>query len=120
MTIKTHYAEDLKIAELTSDHLIIKTAGDGVDLLGNVYYQCFDKMIVHAENIAPEFFDLKTGMAGEILQKFSTYRMGLAIVGNFDTQNSKSLHDFIYESNKAGHTIFAESTTATLNIFSGK
>ncbi len=59
-------------------------------------------------------------MAGEVLQKFSSYRMGLAIVGNFEAYNSKSLHDFIYESNKAGHTIFADSTTAALNFFSGK
>jgi len=119
MTIKTHYIKDLKIAELTSDHLIIKSAGDGVDLLGNVYYQGFDKMIVHASNIAPEFFDLKTGMAGEILQKFSTYRVRLAIVGDFTPYLSKSFKDFIYESNRVGHTIFVSTVSEALIRFSG-
>ncbi|KAA6304392.1 hypothetical protein EZS27_043961, partial [termite gut metagenome] len=54
-----------------------------MDLLGNLYYQGFDKIVVQEKNITPEFFDLKSGMAGEILQKFSTYRVRLAIVGDF-------------------------------------
>jgi len=29
-------------------------------------------------------------MAGEVLQKFSSYRMGLAVVGNFEAYNSKA------------------------------
>ena len=39
-------------------------------------------MIIHEKNITPEFFDLKNRMAGEILQKFSNYRIRLAIVGD--------------------------------------
>ena len=39
-------------------------------------------------------------MAGEILQKFSNYRVRLAIVGDFTPYSSKSIKDFIYESNK--------------------
>jgi hypothetical protein len=41
-------------------------------------------------------------MAGEILQKFSNYRMRLAIVGDFSEYKSKSLRDFIRESNRTG------------------
>jgi hypothetical protein len=55
---------------------------------------------VHEKNIHPDFFDLKTKIAGEILQKFSTYRVRLVIVGNFLNYESKSLKDFIFESNK--------------------
>ena len=40
------------------------------------------------------------GIAGEILQKFSNYRVRLAIVGDFTKFTSNSLHEFIYESNK--------------------
>jgi hypothetical protein len=32
---------------------------------------------------------LKTGLAGEILQKFSTYNMRLGIVGDFSAYTSK-------------------------------
>ncbi|MDD4645730.1 MAG: DUF4180 domain-containing protein [Bacteroidales bacterium] len=47
-----------------------------------LYYHGFDRMIIHEKNITPEFFDLKNRMAGEILQKFSNYRIRLAIVGD--------------------------------------
>ena len=48
---------------------------------------------------------MKTRLAGEILQKFINYRMKLAIVGDFSMYSSKSLQEFIYESNK-GKAIF--------------
>jgi hypothetical protein len=52
---------------------------------------------------------LKSGIAGEILQKFSTYNFRLAIVGTFSEVQSKSLRDFIYESNKYGRINFVGS-----------
>ena len=110
MEIKTHHLKNIKIAEVTSDAMLIKTAEDGLDLLGNIYYQGFDRLILHEKNLTPDFFNLKNGMAGEILQKFSNYRMRLAIVGDLSKYASKSLKDFIYESNKAGHINFVHST----------
>lgn len=99
MEIKTHSFGQTAIAEIISGQTLIATAEDGFDLLGNLYYQGFDRMIVYEPNICPEFFDLKTKMAGEILQKFSNYRVRIAIVGTFDYQGN-SLRDFIRESNQ--------------------
>jgi len=59
--------------------------------------------------INPDFFDLKTGFAGEILQKFSNYKVKLAIIGDFSSFTSKSLRDFILESNKHGHINFVST-----------
>jgi len=61
------------------------------------------------EAICEDFFRLKTGLAGEILQKFVNYRMKIAIVGDFSIYTSKSLKDFIYESNKGKHIFFVPS-----------
>lgn len=118
MKIETHNINDIKIAEITSDETIITTSQDGLDLLGNLYYQGFDRIVLNEKNITPNFFDLKTGIAGEILQKFSTYRVRLAIVGDFSKYTSKSLTDFIYESNKGRHINFINSTTEALKILS--
>ncbi|WP_080779500.1 DUF4180 domain-containing protein [Chryseobacterium phocaeense] len=115
MEIKSHDIHNIKIAEIISDEVIIKSAQDGLDLLGNVYYQGFDKVILYEKNITPEFFDLKTKIAGDILQKFSNYRIGLAIVGNFEKYESKSIRDFIFESNKTRHINFAETLDEALN-----
>lgn len=118
MRIETHNTGKSKIAELISDRLIIESAEDGLDLLGNLYYQDFDKVIIHEKNIAPEFFDLKNGIAGEILQKFSNYRVWLAIVGDFAKYPGRSLIDFIYESNKSGQINFVDSVSTALTKLS--
>lgn len=75
MELKIHTTSTAKIAEIISDQIIISTFQDGLDLLGNIYYQDFDQVIIHAKNTIPDFFNLKTKMAGEILQKFSNYRV---------------------------------------------
>lgn len=120
MKIVTHNINDTKIAEVISEVSIINKSEDGLDLLGNLYYQGFDKIIIHKKDMAPEFFDLKSGIAGEILQKFSTYRVQLAIVGDFSNYKSKSLNDFMYESNKGRQINFVALITAAIEILSKK
>ncbi len=100
MEIKIHTINDRKIAEIISDDIVLQTVEDAVDLIGNMSYQGFDKLIIHEENIISDFFELKNKIAGNILQKFSQYSMPLAIIGDFEKYESKSLNDFIFESNK--------------------
>jgi polyphosphate kinase 2 (PPK2 family) len=76
--------------------------------------------IIHEKNITPDFFDLKSGIAGEILQKFSTYLVRLAIVGDFVKYTSNSLNDFIFESNKGRHISFVSSCAEAIKILSNK
>jgi len=118
MKIIYHSIHSVKIAEIIADEILIRSAEDGLDLLGNLYYQGFDKVIIYEKNITPDFFDLKTKIAGEILQKFSNYRMGLAIVGDFSRYESKSIRDFIFESNKTKHINFAETLEDALKRLS--
>jgi alpha/beta hydrolase len=100
MEIKIHTIDNRKIAEIISDDIVLQTVEDVVDLIGNMSYQGFDKLIIHEENIISDFFELKNKIAGNILQKFSQYSMPLAIIGDFEKYESKSLNDFIFESNK--------------------
>ena len=120
MKIETHDINDTKIAELISEDTIINNIEDGLDLLGNLYYQDFDKIIIYDKNITPDFFDLKNGIAGEILQKFSNYRVRLAIVGDFSKYTSKSVNDFVYESNKGRQINFVASQLEAIKVLSNK
>ena len=120
MNIETHNINDQKIAEIITDEIILKSIEDGLDLLGNLNYQDFDNVIIHEKNIIPEFFDLKTRIAGDILQKFTQYQMPLTIVGDFSKFNSKSLNDFIYESNKGKQINFVTSQSEAIKILSDK
>jgi len=81
---------------------------DFIDILGNSYYLGSNGVIVHSENLHEDFFELKTNLAGEILQKFSNYRQKLAIIGKYNNVESKSLNDFIRESNKYGKISFVQ------------
>ncbi|MFP3834014.1 DUF4180 domain-containing protein [Chryseobacterium sp. SIMBA_028] len=117
MIIKSHNINNIKVAEVISDEVIIQSVQDGLNLMGDIYYQGFDKIIVYEKDITPDFFDLKTKMAGEILQKFSNYRIGLAIIGDFSKYESKSMKDFIYESNKTRHVNFLETLEDALENF---
>jgi hypothetical protein len=118
MKIEAHNINDTNIAEVISEVNVINKVEDGIDLLGNLYYQGFDRIIIYEKNITPEFFDLKTGIAGEILQKFSNYRVQLAIVGDFSKYNSKSLNNFIYESNKGRLINFVSTLSEALGVLS--
>lgn len=114
MDTTIHHINDQQIAEVTAPGILIHNAQDGLDILGNIYYQGHNGLILHAKNITPAFFDLKTGMAGEILQKFSNYRVRLAVVGDFTTLSSKSLTDFIRESNEGNLVCFVGSLEEAL------
>lgn len=115
MKIETHSIVNKKIAEVISEDVIINSIEDGLDLLGNLYYKDFDKIVIYEKNITPAFFDLKTKIAGEILQKFSNYSVELAIIGDFDKFQSSSFKDFVFESNKNGQTTFVKTLSEALN-----
>ncbi|MGU3377004.1 DUF4180 domain-containing protein [Chryseobacterium sp. M5A1_1a] len=118
MIIKPHNINNIKVAEVISDEVIIQSAQDGLDLMGDIYYQGFDKIVIYEKDITPDFFDLKTKVAGEILQKFSNYRIGLAIIGDFSKYESKSMKDFIFESNTTRHVNFLGTLEEALENFS--
>lgn len=91
---------------------------DFIDLLGNAFYLGAVGVIVKSEHLPEHFFELKTKLAGEILQKFSNYRQRMAIVGDFENIESKSLRDFIRESNELGRIVFVESLDKALTKLS--
>ena len=114
MIIQSHKINNIEIAEVISDKILIQNPDDALDLIGNLYYQGFDKIIIYEKNLTPDFFDLKNKLAGEILQKVSNYRMKLTIIGDFSNLKSKSLTDFIYESNKGSQVNFKETLQKAL------
>ena len=115
--IKYHTTtKGLKIAEILQGSDLIVNSDQILDIMVNVGYNGCNSMIIHDENLHSDFFDLRTGLAGEILQKFSNYRMKLAIIGDFSRFTSKSLLDFIRESNRRRIINFAYSLDEALSV----
>lgn len=106
MNIEIQTVNGKEIAHINAEGVVISNAQDALEIIANCNYQGAENIIVQEQHLDKAFFDLKTGIAGDILQKFSNYRSKLAIVGDFSQYESKSLRDFIYESNKAGRINF--------------
>ncbi len=117
MKVKSHQISNKKIAEVTSEKIIINSVKDGQEFLGNLYYQNFDNIIINKKHITEDFFELRNGIAGEILQKLSNLRVQLIIVGDF-SECKKIFHDFIYESNKGKLINFVSTSSEALKMLS--
>jgi len=115
MEILVHTINNEKIIEIISDIPVIIEPQDVLDLIGDLYSRGTNKIILQEIHLAAEFFDLKTKLAGEILQKFSNYNFKLAIVGDFSKYKSKSLQDFIRESNRGGSIYFMNNLNEALS-----
>ncbi|MBT1699643.1 DUF4180 domain-containing protein [Fulvivirgaceae bacterium PWU4] len=110
-----HNIADLQIAEITTTDLTIGNAQLFLEIIMNLPV---DRIVIRKENLDESFFDLRTGLAGEILQKVVNYRMRLAIVGDYSAYTSKSLKDFIYESNKSNTVVFVGTIDEALKRMS--
>jgi hypothetical protein len=106
MEFRTHTLGDRRIAEVVHNDIVFTTVSGALDLLGNAYYHGFDGLVVHVHQLPEGFFDLANGMAGEVLQKFSNYRMPVAIVGDLSPHPSAALQAFIRESNQGRQVHF--------------
>ncbi len=118
MHTNIHQVNHVSIAEITGEGVLIRNVQDSLDIMADLYYQDISHIVVYEENITPDFFDLKTKLAGDILQKFSNYRVRLAVVGNFAKYTKQSMIDFIYESNKQGLINFVPDLATALEKFS--
>lgn len=108
MNITIDQQDNSRIAIIDSPDVIIHNAQDALDLMASIYYnhnECH-KILLDKSHLTEAFFELKTGLAGDILQKYVNYNVKLAIVGDFDVYDSKSLKDFIYECNKGKQVFF--------------
>lgn len=107
--VQIHKTRTATIVEFVADHLILNSTADALDLWMQARGQQADGIALHVANIAPAFFDLKTRIAGDILQKLVTYRCRLAIVGDISpyTKNSESLRALVRESNRGKDVWFA-------------
>jgi len=113
-----HNLNNTSAIELLTDEKCFQSEQDALDLMANVDYQFNSrKIIVHKENVDENFFNLRTGLAGGILQKFTNYKVRLAIVGDFTNYSSKSFRDFMYESNKNKLIMFLPDLDTALKEF---
>lgn len=98
---------NVEIVVVSSSDILITDVQSALDFIGTISFEtgCYS-IIIDKSAICEDFFCLSTKIAGEILQKFINYHVRIAIVGDFSAYTSRSLKDFIYESNNGKDVFF--------------
>lgn len=96
-----------------ADGALITTVQDALDLIGAAF-QCAEVVAVPAARLDDRFFTLRTGLAGEIMQKFVNYQIRLVIVGDISRHlaASQALRDLVHESNRGRQVWFVNDLDA--------
>ncbi|MFG0260940.1 MAG: DUF4180 domain-containing protein [Novipirellula sp. JB048] len=102
MQIEEHHGRRVHRLEASAEPWTTNHAT--TDLIGSASYMEVELLVVPVSRVDPAFFDLSTGVAGELVQKAANYRVRLAIVGDVTpwTATSSSLRAF--DLAKAGET----------------
>ncbi len=99
-----------------SDVLIAADAGlevrnhqDVLDLIGAAYDA--DGIVLTADDVDPSFFDLHTGLAGELFQKVTNYGLRLALVLPDPAAHGPRWRDLAFEHARHGTIRFVPTRT---------
>ncbi len=98
--------EPVEVAEVVAAGILIAGEQDALDVMVNA--GC-DRIILHAENLSPDFFRLASGVAGAVLQKFVTFGCRVAIVGSLADRPGESLQALVRESRRSGQIMFTDT-----------
>ena len=111
MTEKLIAIERRSVFICSAEGALLHGTQAAVDLIGQARSNGAEIVVVPVERIDPEFFQLRTGVAGEFLQKFMTYQVPIVILGDVSAfaAESKALRDFIRESNEGDAIWFLAS-----------
>lgn len=111
---------NMDIAVINSDELLVTDAQSALDLIMTVKYETgCTNIAINKEAITDNFFILSNCLAGEILQKFVNYGIRFAIYGDFSKYTSKPLKDFMYESNNGKDIYFQPDASLAIGKLSG-
>jgi hypothetical protein len=94
----------------------IAAPGDANDLIGEAWGHEATFIVIPVERLAPAFFQLRSLLAGDIIQKIVTYRLRVAIIGDISgyVAASDALRDFVWESNRGTQVWFLSDEAALI------
>jgi hypothetical protein len=121
MCAKTYDLHGVRVFECPAEGPPLRDDHNAIAVIGDAMAQRAKLVVIPARRLAPDFFQLRTGVAGAMLQKFVNYRLRLAIIGDFSAlaSTSSALHAFIQESNRGGAIWFLASVGELENRLAG-
>ena len=95
---------------IASDGPTIGDATGARDLIEAALGERATLVAVPVERLDERFFSLRTGLAGEVIQKMVNYRLKFAVLGDVSSfvAASDSLRDFVVECDRGTDIVFVE------------
>ncbi len=111
MPPKSYELHGVRVFELAAGEARLRTYADAVDILSKTFENHATVMVIPVQCLDDEFFQLRTRIAGELLQKFVQYQRCVAIVGDISRHlaESSALRAFVNESNRGKDVWFLAS-----------
>jgi hypothetical protein len=96
------------IIRLPLDGPHLATGQDALDAIGEAWGSDASTIVVPVERFDPRFFELRTGVLGELTQKFVNYRIRLVVLGDVSTHTeaSDAFRDYVRETNAGDQVWF--------------
>ncbi|MDP4537895.1 DUF4180 domain-containing protein, partial [Alkalimonas collagenimarina] len=98
-TMKTRLLSDTKTAILEPIGAV-SSLQDALDFVSSGYGYNSNKILLRAEQLPPEFFELQTCFAGEFIQKLVNYRFYIAGVFGEVEVFSESFREYVGEARR--------------------
>jgi Domain of unknown function (DUF4180) len=111
LSTKFYELHGVRVLESVPDGSKLQTYQDAVDLVGKSFEERATLIVIPVECLNDDFFQLKTRIAGELIQKFVQYQRRLAIVGDISRHlaESSALRAFVIEANRGKDVWFLAS-----------
>ena len=113
MSFKIQNVDQIRYLEAEPIDFIIRNERDILDLIGGCIENDSYQILLYEGNLSPDFFDLKTQLAGTLFQKLANYH--LRGVGIISLENkSERFKDLIIECNRGKLFRFYEDKEAAV------
>ncbi len=91
---------DVNILEIPANSLRIASESDALDLVGLCGEHLVHNVLLDGECLDEAFFDLKSGLAGAALLKWSNYSIRVAVVLQPERIGNGRFSEFVMETNR--------------------
>ena len=93
---------------------LLRSEVDARDMIQETFGTDVELAVVPIERLDPDFFVLRTGVAGVFVQKLVQYRLRLAVVGDISAhvEASDALRDWVREVNRGRDILFVPDVDA--------
>ncbi|WP_090598642.1 DUF4180 domain-containing protein [Pelagibacterium luteolum] len=84
------------------------------DLIGMAWSDDAQMVVVEASVLPDAFFELRSGIIGDVAQKFANYRLLMVVVGDVQrfADRSTAFRDYLFETNAGGNLWFVPDMDA--------